>query len=96
VLRSKLIDRMTIARPLLRRTDLELLVQTVFAEIAAALARGDRVELRGIGTFSVRARRARPGRNPKSGSAVLVPDKRVPHFRTSKRMNERLNVATAD
>jgi integration host factor subunit beta len=96
VLRTELIDRVAISNPHLRQHDVEMIVRTIFKEITAAMARGDRVELRGIGTFSVRARRGRPARNPKSGAAIVVPEKRFPHFRTGKRMQVRLNGGSAD
>jgi integration host factor subunit beta len=63
----------------------------VLDEIAAALAKGDRVELRGFGAFSVKVRPARQGRNPRTGAPVRVEEKRVPFFRTGKELRERLN-----
>ena len=69
----------------------ERIVATVFDEIIAALARGDRVELRGFGAFSVKDRDARVGRNPRTGEAVAVEDKRVPFFKTGKLLRDRLN-----
>jgi integration host factor subunit beta len=63
----------------------------VLDEIAKALAAGDRVELRGFGAFSVKVRPARVGRNPRTGEAVEVDEKRVPFFRTGKELRERLN-----
>jgi integration host factor subunit beta len=96
VLRTELIDRVAIANPHLRLREIEMVVRTFFEEITAALARGDRVELRGIGTFSVRARRGRSVRNLRSGVAIIVPEKRVPYFKPGKRMQERLNGGSAD
>jgi integration host factor subunit beta len=87
VLRTGLIDRVAIANPQLRLREVEM---------TAALARGDRVELRGMGTFSVRARRGRSARNPRSGVAIVVPEKRVPYFKPGKRMQKRLNGGSAD
>jgi integration host factor subunit beta len=75
----------------LRRRDLERIVSRVFEEITSALAEGDRVELRGFGTFSVRHRTARVGRNPRSGESVDVPAKQMPTFRTGKELRKRLN-----
>ena len=72
--------------------DPELIVGRVFEEIGAALARGDRVELRGFGAFSVRARAERVGRNPRTGDEVAVPNKVVPYFKTGKELRDRLNV----
>ena len=67
-------------------------MSTVFDEIAAALSRGDRVELRGFGAFSVKRRGARMGRNPRTGETVDVVAKRVPYFKPGKEMRARLNV----
>jgi integration host factor subunit beta len=63
----------------------------VFEEIIEALAKGDRVELRGFGAFSVKSRDARVGRNPRTGEAVQVDDKKVPFFKTGKALRDRLN-----
>ena len=82
--------------PGLAQSDLERIVTTVFDQIGAALARGDRVELRGFGAFSVRARDARTGRNPRTGDEVQVPDKVVPYFKTGKELRERLNLDSLD
>lgn len=79
----------TRSRPTL--ADAERVVDTVFEEIIAALARGDRVELRGFGAFSVKERDARQGRNPRTGEAVAVAAKRVPFFKTGKLLRDRLN-----
>jgi integration host factor subunit beta len=69
----------------------ERIVSTIFDEISAALARGDRVELRGFGAFSVKQRNARLGRNPRTGDAVAVERKAVPFFKTGKQLRDRLN-----
>ena len=69
----------------------ERIVNTVFEEIIEALAKGDRVELRGFGAFSVKERDARVGRNPRTGEAVKVEDKKVPFFKTGKLLRDRLN-----
>jgi integration host factor subunit beta len=75
----------------LRMSDVETLVDAIFDEVSAAFARGDRVELRGFGTFFVRTRSARPGRNPKNGAMVSVPERLQPAFKTGKEMHRRLN-----
>ena len=67
----------------------------IFDEIAAALARGDRVELRGFGAFSVKHRDARVGRNPRTGASVSVAEKAVPYFKTGKDLRDRLNKEAA-
>ncbi|MDF1587248.1 integration host factor subunit beta [Marinimicrococcus flavescens] len=89
--KSDLIKRLAAANPHLYQRDIERIVATVFEEISAALERGDRVELRGFGAFSVRPRSARVGRNPRTGREVEVPDKVVPYFKTGKELRERLN-----
>ncbi|HWL67280.1 MAG TPA: integration host factor subunit beta [Geminicoccus sp.] len=92
--RSDLIRRIAEANPHLYLRDVEKIVATVFEELTKALERGDRVELRGFGAFSIRGRSARTGRNPRTGEEVDVPDKRVPYFKTGKELRERLNVGT--
>ena len=89
--KSDLIKRLAEANPHLYVRDIERIVARVFEEIGAALARGDRVELRGFGAFSVRARSERVGRNPRTGTRVAVTEKYVPFFKTGKEMRERLN-----
>jgi integration host factor subunit beta len=89
--KSDLIKRLADANPHLYMRDIERIVSTVFEEISAALARGDRVELRGFGAFSVRTRGERVGRNPRTGDEVAVPNKVVPYFKTGKELRERLN-----
>ena len=89
--KSELILRLAELNPHLFQRDVERIVSTIFDEIAKALARGDRVELRGFGAFSVKSRGARMGRNPRTGSAVEVIAKRVPFFKTGKELRERLN-----
>jgi integration host factor subunit beta len=71
--------------------DAERIVDTVFNEIVAAMARGDRVELRGFGAFSVKRRNARTGRNPRTGATVDVEEKHVPFFKAGKLLRDRLN-----
>ncbi len=89
--KSELIMRLSEANPHLYQRDVERIVSTIFDEIAGALARGDRVELRGFGAFSVKRRDARVGRNPRTGDAVEVQEKFVPFFKTGKQLRERLN-----
>ncbi len=91
MIKSELIARLAEANPHLYHRDVERIVSTVFEEITQALARGDRVELRGFGAFSVKTRPARMGRNPRTGEAVAVEEKRVPYFKTGKDLRERLN-----
>ena len=91
--KSELIQRLAemYPDPRLYHRDYERVVNKVFEEIGAALARGDRVELRGFGAFSVRERDARVGRNPRTGDAVQVGRKRLPFFKTGKELRDRVN-----
>ena len=70
---------------------MEKVVNTIFSEIATALERGDRVEIRGFGAFSVKVRGARAGRNPLTGAPVQVASKKLPYFRMGKEARQRLN-----
>lgn len=89
--KSELIQMLAERNPHLYMRDVEKIVDTIFEEITAALVRGDRVELRGFGAFSVKEREARIGRNPRTGSSVAVDAKRLPFFKTGKALRERLN-----
>jgi len=89
--KSELIARIAELNPHLYQRDIERIISTVFEEISSALARGDRVELRGFGAFSVKKRSPRVGRNPRTGTAVEVPEKFVPYFKSGKEFRERLN-----
>lgn len=89
--KSDLILRLAERNPHLFQRDVERIVATVLDEITAALSRGDRVELRGFGAFSVKHRGARVGRNPRTGESVSVAEKVVPYFKTGKELRERLN-----
>jgi integration host factor subunit beta len=92
MIRSELVDRLGAENPNLAATDIENIVDCFFDAISAQLASGGRVELRGFGTFSTRARQARTGRNPRTGSSVAINAKSVPHFKPGKEMRGRLNV----
>ncbi len=89
--RSQLILRLAELNPHLYHRDVELIVTTVFEEISAAMAHGNRVELRGFGAFSVKRRAARIGRNPRTGEVVQVAAKYLPYFKTGKELRERIN-----
>ena len=91
--KSELVQRLAESNPHLYQRDVEIIVTAIFDEIAGALSRGDRVELRGFGAFSVKQRPARTGRNPRTGAHVAVDQKCVPFFKTGKEMRERLNRA---
>jgi integration host factor subunit beta len=89
--RAELVDRLWEANPHLTWRDAEVIVAVIFDEIATALVRGQRVELRRLGAFSVRKYDAYIGRNPRTGESVTVGEKHRIYFRTSKRLRDRLN-----
>jgi integration host factor subunit beta len=89
--KSELILKIGQLNPHLYHRDVERIVTAIFDEITTALSRGDRVELRGFGAFSVKQRDARMGRNPRTGDAVAVARKVIPFFKTGKQLRERLN-----
>jgi len=91
MIRSELVASIAEQNPHLTIRDVERIVATVFDEISDALAEGRRVELRGFGAFSTRAREARTGRNPRTGAAVEVNATRVPYFKPGKELREKLN-----
>jgi integration host factor subunit beta len=91
VIKSELIDRISAQHSHLYRRDAEKIVNAIFSEIAAAMARGDRVELRGFGVFFVKLRDSRTGGNPRTGALVSVESKAVPFFRSGKEMKLLLN-----
>ena len=91
MIRSELIQKLADENPHLYQRDVERIVNTFFEEIIESLARGERVELRGFGAFSVKSRDARVGRNPRTGEAVEVDEKYVPFFKTGKLLRDRLN-----
>ncbi|HEX3494703.1 MAG TPA: integration host factor subunit beta [Methylocella sp.] len=91
MIKSELVQRIATRNPHLYLRDVEKIVNAILDEITGALSRGDRVELRGFGAFSVKHRDARVGRNPRTGAHVPVNEKTVPFFKTGKEMRERLN-----
>ena len=91
MIKSELVQVIAERNPHLYQRDVENIVGAILEEITAALSRGDRVELRGFGAFSVRNRPARTGRNPRTGEAVEVEEKWVPFFKTGKELRDRLN-----
>ena len=91
MIKSELVQRLAAHNPHLYQRDIENIVDAILGEIAGALSRGDRVELRGFGAFSTKQRQARTGRNPRTGDKVSVDEKFVPFFKTGKEMRERLN-----
>jgi len=91
MIKSELVQKLAEENPNLFHRDIERIVSIVFDEITAALARGDRVELRGFGAFSIKHRPARTGRNPRSGEAVHIEEKWAPFFKAGKEMRDRIN-----
>ena len=91
MIRSELIQKIADENPHLYQRDVERIVNTIFDEVTSAMSRGDRVELRGFGAFSVKKRDARVGRNPRTGETVSVDEKHVPFFKTCKLLLDRLN-----
>ncbi|MBZ4418532.1 integration host factor subunit beta [Myxococcus sp. RHSTA-1-4] len=91
--RSELIERIVARAPHVPRREVEAIVHAVFDCMCQSLVAGKRIELRGFGVFSVRTRRARTGRNPKTGQSVSVPERRTLSFAAGKELRERLNAA---
>jgi integration host factor subunit beta len=89
--KSELIFKLAKANPQFETHDVEAAVSLIFGRIAGALSNGDRVELRGFGTFSVRRREARIGRNPRTGGRVEVPETKRAFFKAGKLLHARLN-----
>ena len=92
--KSGLIEAVAQRFPHLALPDVELVVNTVLEEMIGALQLGDRIEVRGFGSFSVRHRRSRQGRNPKTGSGISVPAKRIPFFTVGHELRDRVNSGT--
>lgn len=89
--KSELVQLLAEKNPHLYLRDVEKIVDTIFEEITKALVKGNRVELRGFGAFSIKQRAARTGRNPRTGESVSVEAKRLPFFKTGKALRDRLN-----
>ena len=91
ITRSELIDALVDKQPHLAHRDVELAVKAVLEKMGRSFERGDRIEIRGFGSFSLHYRPARIGRNPKTGESVAVEDKFSPHFKPGKELKERVN-----
>jgi len=89
--KSELVDRIVEANGVLTRKESEMVVNIVFDSMGDALRNGEKVEIRGFGSFTVRERDAREARNPKSGEVVKIPPKKTPFFKTGKELRERVN-----
>lgn len=90
--RLELIQQLASSQPQLTAKDIELTVKTILDAMSHTLAKGGRVEVRGFGSFGINYRPVRKGRNPKTGVAVMVPAKYVPHFKPGKELRERVDI----
>jgi integration host factor subunit beta len=90
--KSELIDKLSTQQKHLAHLDVELAVKSILEQMSAALSGGDRIEIRGFGSFSLHYRAPRMGRNPKTGEAVALPGKHVPHFKPGKLLRERVDL----
>ncbi len=91
--KSELISQLAAKQPQLDYRDVELAVKELLAQMSSALASGERIEVRGFGSFSLHYRPPRIGRNPKTGASVAISDKYVPHFKPGKQLRERVDNA---
>ncbi|HEY5523317.1 MAG TPA: HU family DNA-binding protein [Desulfuromonadaceae bacterium] len=89
--KSELIEKVVLSHGMLNVKVSEIVVNTVFDSIEEALKAGDKVEIRGFGSFTIRERLGREARNPKSGEVVVIPSKKTPFFKTGKELKERVN-----
>ena len=89
--KSELIEKVVQSHGMLNMKASEIVVNTVFDSIEEALTSGDKVEIRGFGSFTIRERLGREARNPKSGELVRIPSKKTPFFKTGKELKERVN-----
>ncbi len=94
--KSELIERLSMKYSELRAQDVEEAVKLMIERICQSLEKGDRVEIRGFGSFSLHYREARTGRNPKTGDSVKVPAKSIPYFRAGKELRERVDASLND
>ena len=90
--KSELIDLLSADQNQLGYRDVELAVKAILESLTSALSTGERIEVRGFGSFTLHHRRARVGRNPKTGNSVTVPDKHVPHFKPGKELRQRVDI----
>ncbi|MEI8355274.1 MAG: integration host factor subunit beta [Deltaproteobacteria bacterium] len=89
--KSELIEKLLETNTVLTRKDSEMVVEIVFESMKNALQTGDKIEIRGFGSFTVRERSPREARNPKNGEIVSIPAKKIPFFKTGKELRERVN-----
>ncbi len=91
--KSELIEALALRQAHLKADDVDLAVKTMLDQMGDALSGGERIEIRGFGSFSLHFRPPRIGRNPKTGDSVALPGKHVPHFKPGKELRERVNRA---
>jgi len=94
--KSELVAAVVNQLPYLTPKDAEIIVDTLFDSVVEGLAQGDRIEIRGFGSFAVKHRAAREGRNPRTGETVHIPEKRLPHFKIGKELYARINRTAPD
>ena len=93
--KSELIEILSRRQPHLKAEDVDLAVKSLLEMMGGALSQGDRIEIRGFGSFSLHYRPPRMGRNPKTGESVALPAKHVPHFKPGKELRDRVNASLA-
>jgi integration host factor subunit beta len=89
--KSELVEKLLSVHSMLTRKDSEMVVDIVFDSMRNALKNGEKVEIRGFGSFTIRERSPREARNPKNGQVVNIPSKKTPFFKTGKELRERVN-----
>ena len=89
--KSDLVQTLSEKISTLTKKECEVIVDTVFQNMRNALHKGEKIEIRGFGSFTVRVRRAKEGRNPKTGEKVFIPEKRIPFFKVGKELRELVN-----
>jgi len=94
--KSELIEALAKKQPHLQLKDVELAVKCIIEGMNVSLSSGERIEIRGFGSFSLHKRPQRIGRNPKTGEPVALPEKHVPHFKPGKEMRDRVDSASSD
>ena len=96
ITKSELIEKISFKQNHLAHKDIELSIKSIIEQMSTSLSQGDRIEIRGFGSFSLHFRPPRIGRNPKTGDAVSLPGKHVPHFKPGKELRERVNRTLTD
>lgn len=94
--KSDLVEKIAEKNRNISKKDIEIIVNTIFESMRTSLIRGERIEIRGFGSFTVKSRNAREGRNPKTGEVVHITQKRVPYFKVGKELRERVNMDESD